>query len=283
LLCHDRKIETLTTTELLPWHSKKEFEVARIRTIKPEFPQSESMGRVSRDARLLFIMLFTVADDSGITRGNSRMLASLLFPYDDDAPTSIEAWLTELEEEACVIRYVTGGQSYLQICNWLNHQKIDKPTPSKFPSFANLREDSRILPVGEEGKGIGEEGNRKGGESKKDLSAPSAQTPKKTGTRLPEDWLLPRTWGEWALSENPSLQSDDVRRIADAFKDHWLANANHAKSRKSDWQAAWRNWVRNQRFSKAAPVKNSVMQQGLDNAARAKKMLFGDQNDSVGV
>ena len=59
--------------------------MARIRTIKPEFPQSESMGRVSRDARLCFVMLWTIADDSGRLRGNSRMLASLLFPYDDDA------------------------------------------------------------------------------------------------------------------------------------------------------------------------------------------------------
>ena len=33
--------------------------VARIRTIKPEFPQSESVGRLSRDARLLFILVWS--------------------------------------------------------------------------------------------------------------------------------------------------------------------------------------------------------------------------------
>ena len=59
--------------------------MARIRTIKPEFPHSESMGRVSREARLCFILLWTIADDAGRLRGNSRMLASLLYPYDDDA------------------------------------------------------------------------------------------------------------------------------------------------------------------------------------------------------
>jgi len=42
--------------------------MARIRTIKPEFPHSESMGRVSRDARLLFVMLFTIVDDEGRAR-----------------------------------------------------------------------------------------------------------------------------------------------------------------------------------------------------------------------
>lgn len=116
--------------------------MARIRTIKPEFPHSESMGNVSRDARLTFIQLWTLADDAGRLRGNSRMLASLLFPYDDDAKDLIEGWLTELERENCVQRYSIEGASYLQVCNWLKHQKIDKPSPSKLPRFD---EASRIV------------------------------------------------------------------------------------------------------------------------------------------
>ena len=105
--------------------------MARIRTIKPEFPHSESMGRVSRDARLTFIQLWTLADDAGRLRGNSRMLASLLFPYDDDAKGLIDEGLTVLEREKCIVRYVIDGTSYVQILNWLNHQKIDKPSQSK--------------------------------------------------------------------------------------------------------------------------------------------------------
>jgi len=131
--------------------------MARIRTIKPEFPQSESMGRISRDARLTFLQLWTIADDAGRLRGNSRMLASLLFPYDDDAPALMNTWLDELENEGCIIRYSSSGQSYIEICNWLIHQRIDKPSESKIPSSANPRESSRTLLVGEEGKG--EEGN----------------------------------------------------------------------------------------------------------------------------
>jgi hypothetical protein len=49
--------------------------VGRIRTIKPEFPQSESMDRVSREARLLFVLLWTVADDAGRLRTAPRLLA----------------------------------------------------------------------------------------------------------------------------------------------------------------------------------------------------------------
>jgi hypothetical protein len=116
--------------------------MARIRTIKPEFPQSESMGRVSRESRLCFVLLWTLADDEGKLRGNSRMLASLLFPYDDDASGLIDGWLSELDAEGCLIRYQVDGTNYLQICKWLNHQKIDKPTKSKFPPFDG---GSRIL------------------------------------------------------------------------------------------------------------------------------------------
>lgn len=121
--------------------------MARIRSIKPEFPHSESMGRVSRDARLTFIQLWTLADDVGRLRGNSRMLASLLFPYDDDARDLIEGWLTELERERCIVRYSHDGTSYIEILNWLIHQKIDHPSKSKLPepsrSLAKPREEQR--------------------------------------------------------------------------------------------------------------------------------------------
>ena len=132
--------------------------MARIRSIKPDLPHSESMGRVSRDARLLFILLWTLADDSGTLRGNSRMLASLLFPYDDDAPELIASWLGELFKEECIAIYEKDGSTYVYIRNWLRHQKIDKPSQSKLPQwdgnsrgFESLRENS--LRSGEEGNG----------------------------------------------------------------------------------------------------------------------------------
>lgn len=123
--------------------------MARIRTIKPEFPQSETVGHLSRDARLLFIQLWTIADDEGRARAASRMLASLLYPYDDDAPGLIDGWLSELEQKGCIRRYTTEGATYLEIINWLKHQKIDHASKSKFPApddvIANPREPSRTL------------------------------------------------------------------------------------------------------------------------------------------
>lgn len=139
--------------------------MARIRSIKPEFPQSESMGRVSRDARLLFVMLWTNCDDHGRTRAHSRMLASLLFPYDEDAGEGIKVWLKELENEGCIRLYEVDGSQYLQVCNWSKHQKIDKPSKPQYPGIEDAtREPSRDTRErsSEEGKGRegkGEEGN----------------------------------------------------------------------------------------------------------------------------
>ncbi|MDR0478311.1 MAG: hypothetical protein LBH31_00605 [Burkholderiaceae bacterium] len=150
--------------------------MARIRSIKPDFPQSESMGQVSREARLCFIMLWTIADDQGRLRGNSRMLASLLFPYDDDAKDHMDGWLDQLSSKGCIARYEVDGTRYIQVLNWIKHQKIDKPTESKLPPFneslrvfARIREDSAKAREGsamdkdkdkdKEGNGKDKEGN----------------------------------------------------------------------------------------------------------------------------
>jgi len=165
--------------------------MARIRTIKPEFPQSESMGRVSREARLCFILLWTLSDDAGRLRGNSRMLASLLYPYDDDAKELIDSWLDELASEGCISRYEVDNSTYIQITAWTEHQKIDRPSASKLPEFAqnsrNLAKprETSFTPAekkprkGREGKG--EEG---GEDSRADILAKSPPTP-------PADELLP--------------------------------------------------------------------------------------------
>lgn len=208
--------------------------MARIRSIKPEFPQSESMGRVSRDARLLFVMLWPICDDHGRTRAASRMLASLLFPYDDDAAGLIDGWLDELEGEGCIERYTVDGSTYLHIPKWLIHQKIDKPSKPQFPEpSVKPREDSRESIEGSALEGKGREGK---GKEKREPASP-------TGSRLAADWVLPAEWGDWAKAERPEL---DVRREAASFADYWHGLAG-AKARKADWEATWRNWVRNAR------------------------------------
>jgi hypothetical protein len=188
--------------------------MARIRSIKPEFPQSETIGKLSRDARLLFIQLWTVADDSGRARAASRMLASLLFPYDDDAPTLIEGWLSELEEHDCIRRYDVGGSRYLEIVNWLKHQKIEKPSASKIPSFS---EASPTIPRSLPDPSAPDLGPRRGIKDSSEANASGADAP-------PAADPIERCWAEGI----PALVAMGVSdREARSCTGRWLRDSRN--------------------------------------------------------
>ena len=67
---------------------------------------------------------------------------------------------------------------------------------------------------------------------------------------MPADWLLPTSWQEWASENRRDLSVKRIGEIAIAFKDHWIAQPGRSGV-KADWAATWRNWIRNERSSKA--------------------------------
>lgn len=76
---------------------------------------------------------------------------------------------------------------------------------------------------------------------------------KKKGSRLTEDWVLPRGWGQWAV-ESEGLTEEEVRRQAERFRDFWLGVSGQ-RGVKMDWQATWRNWIR--RYAEDCAAKKS--------------------------
>lgn len=68
-------------------------------------------------------------------------------------------------------------------------------------------------------------------------------------SRLPPEWQLPKDWGMWAKTEKPDLQDNEIRKIADEFRDYWIAVPG-SKGVKAEWYATWRNWVRKQSYRK---------------------------------
>jgi hypothetical protein len=113
--------------------------VARIRTIQPAFARSPSMGRVSRDARLLFVLLWTIVDDMGRCLAVPDDFARALFPGDSDAPVQVDRWLDELEREDCIERYAVDDVAYLRVVHWHRHQWIAHPSPSLLPASPRER------------------------------------------------------------------------------------------------------------------------------------------------
>jgi uncharacterized protein YdaU (DUF1376 family) len=67
-------------------------------------------------------------------------------------------------------------------------------------------------------------------------------SPKKRASRLSENWVLPADWGKWAVSEG--WAESVVRSEAEKFRDYWIGVGGQ-KGAKLDWQATWRNWMRN--------------------------------------
>ena len=106
--------------------------MARIRSIKPEFWTSQQIVECSPIARLLFVGLWTFADDRGVIPRRPRTIKMQVFPGDDFTMENIDGWLNELESRHLVGRFSENGECYLVVTGW-HHQKIDRPT-YKYPS-----------------------------------------------------------------------------------------------------------------------------------------------------
>src|SRR5262249_49911863 len=110
-----------------------ELALARHRIIKPGFPHWPGIRRVGRDARLLFIYLWTVVDDAGRWKIDREHLLGHYYDGDCDAPMCLALCLGDLEREECLEIYRVDDVEYLRVINWRRLHRINHPTPSKLP------------------------------------------------------------------------------------------------------------------------------------------------------
>lgn len=103
----------------------------RIRSIKPEFfDDYEFVSALPRDLRLYYVALWVrCCDDRGCFPDVAPWIAKETFPYDHDVtPETIERWNKRLVELGRLIPYEVDGKRYLCVRNFLDHQKIDRPS-----------------------------------------------------------------------------------------------------------------------------------------------------------
>ena len=114
----------------------------RIRTIKPEFWTDKRVASWDHFTRLLFIGLWSAADDHGRGSAESARLASELFPYDlsrDPRETlaRVAASLDTLAASHRITLYEVEGEAFYEVAHWSKHQRVDNagkprvPTPSE--------------------------------------------------------------------------------------------------------------------------------------------------------
>lgn len=101
--------------------------MARIRTIKPKFFDDVKVGRISRDARLLYIGLWVFSDDIGVVVGDTVWLKSKIFPYDQIQVQQFEKWMNELVINGFICLLSYNGERFIYLPNFTRHQVINKP------------------------------------------------------------------------------------------------------------------------------------------------------------
>lgn len=81
--------------------------------------------------------------------------------------------------------------------------------------------------------------------------APSPAPKKTQAHELPENWVPDAHVIEQMKRECPNI---DLEAETRKFRDYWPSQPG-AKSRKKDWNATWRNWIRNARPSTSSPQR----------------------------
>ena len=120
--------------------------MARIRYLKPEFFLDEDLGFITVEARLTFGALWCHADREGRLEDRPAYLKTQIWPYQD---VDMNALLTELArpkttdpEETFILRYSINKKKYIQIVNFLEHQKphhTERKSVIPPPLTVNLR------------------------------------------------------------------------------------------------------------------------------------------------
>jgi hypothetical protein len=119
-------------------------------------------------------------------------------------------------------------------------------------------DDSAVFPV-EQSRFSVETVPKTGHGTVRNQKEPSKNRQVARGSRLPSDWKLLGKHAKAALEIEPQWSEAEIRMIGDKFRDHWIAIPGQ-KGCKSDWDATWRNWCRNeqQRGNIAKPASHGA-------------------------
>lgn len=180
------------------------------------------------------------------TKGAYRLVLDLIYMQSGKLPDdaryisgllgcSVKKWIPIRNRLVEAGKLVASG-------GYLANHRADKELDSS-KSFQTKQADNRRRPNKNNGLPdtvVSPKVNHTDTDTEEEKETPNGVS-KKKASRLPDDWRLPRAWGEWALAEK--LPEPDVRLEADKFRDYWHGESGQ-KAVKLDWLAVWRNWVR---------------------------------------
>lgn len=111
--------------------------MAKIRSIKPEFWESEQVGECSPMARLLFICLLNFCDDGGNYPASVKAMKRNAFGYDEVSASQVQKMMDELVAQKLVVTYEADGKVFWHVTGFTKHQTIARPF-YKYPPFPDV-------------------------------------------------------------------------------------------------------------------------------------------------
>lgn len=111
--------------------------MARSRNIKPSFFTNDVLAENDPLGRLLFIGLWTLADHNGNLEWRAKRVKAQILPYDN---CDVEALAINLDKSGFIRFYSVGGQTYLNIPTFTDHQnphKNEREKGSETPEYSD--------------------------------------------------------------------------------------------------------------------------------------------------
>lgn len=251
------------------------------RLIRDGLLESEAVLSLPVEARWLYVSILLSADDVGLFDATPFRLARRA-----DVRREMADKLVQMLSDVDLIRlYEVDGKRYGFIPKYGQRLQLRRHK-HPVPPMALLQGDSEAI---KKINDLGSKSTVNNGESRMDnrSSPPESESeaeakeekssqalladtaPRKRsadrGSRLASEWVLPKSWGEWAVSEL-GMGPEAVRLEASKFKDYWTAKTGRDAT-KADWQATWRNWCRNTWQKTSIPVSESFRERDARLAA----------------
>jgi hypothetical protein len=110
--------------------------MSRNRTISPDFWTWEAVIDCAPMTRLLFLGLWTFADDFGVQPLRPRTIRLQVFPGDALDCEAVRAMIEELAARGLVRRYSVDGQDTIAIVGWDRLQRVGKRARRRFPDIS---------------------------------------------------------------------------------------------------------------------------------------------------
>lgn len=137
--------------------------MARQRFIWPSIWSDKCFGELNHEEQILFIGLYSLADDEGRIIADPKYLKAQIFPYKHYSAKRVERVRNRVVERmrnVRLYRYGAAGDEAIVLLKWADYQKPKYPKPSKIPP--PLPEDSGNVPesfphrvgLGREGLGV---------------------------------------------------------------------------------------------------------------------------------